>query len=111
MKRLALALMLLMLSSAAQATTRHEDTITLLCKWSDDIVETFILDGKWMSAGYIHEGWTVKRITQRKYSIEVRVDGPKDETVWFDFNNGWPCRVETRRNLIQSESDSFKPAD
>lgn len=111
MKKLALVLMLLTLPFAAQATTHYEDTITLFCKWSDDIVETFILNGEWMSAGYIHEGWTVKRISQRKYSIEVRVDGPKGETVWFDFNNGWPCKVETRRKLIQPESDNFNQID
>ena len=110
MKRLALVLMLLMLSSVAQAQ-EYEETITLTCKPADNIWETFILDGEWMSARHIHEGWIVKRISQRNYSIEVRVDGPKGETIWFTFNNGWPCQVEIRHKPILPESDSFDPVD
>jgi len=111
MKKLALVLMLLTLPFTAQATTHYEDTITLSCKSFGEVIETFVLDAEWSIGGYIHEGWTVKRISQRKYSIEVRVDGPKGETVWFDFNNGWPCKVETRRKLIQPESDNFNQID
>ena len=113
MKRLALVLMLLMLPLAARATTHYEETTTLFCKWSDKVVESFTLDGPRMSSMYRnrYRGWTVKRISQRKYYIEVRLDGPNGETLWIDFNNGWPCRFETRHKPIQPESDNFNQID
>lgn len=111
MKKLALVLTLLMLSSTAQATTHYEETTTLFCKWSDDYTETFTLNGARAFNGNIHEGWTVKRISQLKYSIEVRLDGPEGEILYIDFNNGWPCRVETRLKPIQPESDNFNQID
>lgn len=98
MKKIALILMLLTLPFTAQATTHYKTT--LVCKWSHDIVETYVLDGEWSTGIHPHNGWTVKRITQRPYSIEVRIDGPKGETLNIDFNNGWPCKVLVRQKPV-----------
>ncbi len=111
MKRLALVLMLLTLPFTAQATTHYERTVTLICKPSDVIWETFILDGAWMRNFTIHKGWTVKRIAQVDYSIYVRLEKLDGETREFEFNNGWPCKIETRRKPIQPESDNFNQID
>ena len=111
MKRLALVLMLITLPFAAQATTHYEETITLICKPADKIWDTFVLDGKWLTGIHVHEDWTVKRITQVDYSIYVRIEGPENETITFEFNNGWPCKIMTRRKLIQPESDNFNQMD
>jgi len=111
MKRLALVLMLLTLPFAAQATTHYEETRTLICKPADNIWEIFVLDGEWLSNMNRHKGWIVKRITQRRYSIEVRIDGPGGEKIYFDFNNGWPCKMEIRWKPIQPESDNFNQID
>ncbi len=110
MKRLALVLMLLILPFAAQAQ-EYEETKTLYCKSSDTIWEVFVLDGEWISGIYKYEGWTVTRIIHLVYSIEVYVDGPGGERVYFEFNNGWPCKIETRHKPIQPESDNFTPVD
>ena len=111
MKRLALVLMLLTLPFTAQATTHYEKTITLICKPADNIWETFVLDGGWISNIRIHKGWTVTKIVQVDYSIYVRLEGPENETITFEFNNGWPCKIETRRKLIQPESNNFNQID
>ena len=110
MKKLALILMLMMLPFAAQAQP-YEETTTLTCKPADNIWETFVLDGEWISNIHIHKGWIVKRISQGDYSIYVRIEGPENETITFEFNNGWPCKIKTRRKLIQAESDNFNQID
>ena len=112
MKRLALIFMLLTLSFSAQAQD-YEETKTLYCKSSDTIWEIFVLDGEWISGIYKHkhEGWTVKGIFQYESFIEVRLDGPGGETLWIDFNNGYPCKIEIRRKPIQPESDNFDKID
>jgi len=111
MKRLALVLMLLTLPFAAQATTHYEETITLYCKMSNDLVETFILDGRWQAGPFIQKDWIVEIISQTDHSIYVRLDRPDGSIIRFEFNNGWPCRLETRRKPIQPESDNFNQID
>ncbi len=110
MKRLALALMLLMLSSAAQAQ-QYSDITTLICRWQGNTWEYFKLNGPFKRGNLEIPEWTVTRISQRTYSIEVRLDNPNGDIFYVDFNNGWPCKVETQRTLIQPESDSFDPVD
>lgn len=110
MKKLALVLMLLVLPFTVQAQS-YERIITLYCKMSNNIVETFILNGQWQAGSYIQKDWTVKKIAQYDYSIYVHLENLDGSTISFEFNNGWPCRLETRRKPIQPESDTFEQLD
>lgn len=113
MKKLFLVLTMSILFFATQVQAQsYETTTTLYCKMSNELVETFILDGQWQAGPYIQKYWIVKRITQHEYFIRVRlesVDG--STTMYFEFNNGWPCKLMTRQTPIQPESEIFTPVD
>lgn len=112
MKRLALALMLLMLSSVVQARDYKEDT-TLLCVWPDGRIESFIEGGSYRSPIGLLATWTVASIHQYPNTVRVRLEAPNRERI-INFNNGWPCRIEytlTDYESLQPESDSSDPAD
>jgi len=68
MKRIALALMLLMLSSVVQATTHYEETTTLFCKWSGNVVESFTLDGPHKIGMYEKGDWIDNVIQRPKHN-------------------------------------------
>lgn len=110
MKKLALILMLLILPSIAQAQ-QYNNVTTLICGWQGRTWEYFKLNGSVKRGNLEIPEWTVTKITRHTNSIEVRLDHPNGDIFYIDFNNGWPCKVETRRILVQPESDSFNPAD
>lgn len=114
MKRLTLALMLLMLSSVVQARDYKED-ITLLCVWPDGRIESFIEGGSYRSPIGLSDVWTVASIRQYPAAIRVRLEA-SDREKNIDFNNGWPCRIErdytfTDHEPLQPESNDFTPVD
>ena len=110
MKRLALILMLVMLSSVVQAQ-QYNDVTTLICRWQGNTWEYFKLNGSFKRGNLEIPEWTVTKITRHTDSIEVRLDHPNGDIFYVDFSDGWPCKIETQRNLIQPESDSFDPVD
>lgn len=110
MKKLFLMLSILFFATQAQAQS-YETTVILYCKMSNDIVETFVLDGQWQAGPYLQEGWIVEIISQTDHSIYVHLDRSDGSIIRFEFNNGWPCRLETRQIPIQPESETYTPVD
>lgn len=115
MKRLALVLMLMVLSSTVQARD-YEAVTTLHCVWPDGRIESFREGNNYRSPiGLSNTTWTVMNIHQYPATIRVRLEALNKEKN-IDFNNGWPCRIErdytfTDHEADQPESDNFTPAD
>jgi len=114
MRKLALVLMMLILSSAAQARDNKEDT-TLFCVWPDGRIESFIEGGSYRSPIGLPGVWTVVSIRQYPAAIRVRLEA-FDREKNIDFNNGWPCRIErdytsTDHEPLQPESGTFNQID
>ena len=114
MKRLALVLMLLMLSSVVQARDFEEET-TLHCIWPDGRIESFTEGNSYRSPIDLYTTWIVASIRQYPAVIRVRLEAPNKERN-IDFNNGWPCRLERdytfpNHEAVQPESDNFDPVD
>ena len=114
MKRLALALMLMMLSSTVQAQDYEEET-TLYCVWPDGRIESFTEGGSYRSPIGLSDTWIVMDIRQWPAAIRVRLETPNKEKN-IDFNTGWPCRIErdytfTDHEADQPESDNFNQID
>jgi len=114
MKRLALVLMLLTLTFAAQAQD-YEEEIILYCVWPDGRIESFMEGGSYGSPIGLSGVWTVASIRQYPAAIRVRLKSPNRERV-ITFNNGWPCRLEVSYEFInheetKPESDNFNQID
>jgi len=115
MKRLALVLIMLMLSSVVQARDRYEKETTLYCVWLDGRSESFILYDDYREFLDPSIKWIVLSIHQYPDTVRVRLEAPNRERI-INFNNGWPCRLEesytfTKHEAVQPESDSFDPVD
>ena len=114
MKRLALALMLMILSSTVQARD-YEAVTTLHCIWPDSVIESFTVGESYRSPIGLSGTWVVTEIRQWPAAIRVTLEVPNKEKN-IDFNTGWPCRIEreytfTDHEADQPESDNFNQID
>lgn len=114
MKKLALVLMLLILSSTAQARD-YESEKSLYCVWPDSRIESFTVGSSYRSPIGLSAAWTVASIHQYPDTVRVRLESPNRERV-ITFNNGWPCRLEVSYEFInheetKPESDNFNQID
>ncbi len=114
MKKLALVLMLLILSSTAQARDYEKET-TLHCVWPDGRIESFTEGNSYVSPIGLWAVWTVASIHQYPNTVRVRLEAPYKEKI-INFTNGWPCRLEVFYEFInheetKPESDNFNQID
>lgn len=113
MKRLALVLMLLVMSSAAYAGGAYRKTV-LYCGWPNNITESFTLYGSYTLGMYKEPDWTVISIQYDDESTItlVYLQGPNDQTRTIRFTSGWPCRIDQHYTPpVQPESDNFNQID
>lgn len=114
MKKLALVLTLLMLSSTAQARDYVREKV-LYCVWPDGRIESFTEGSSYVSPIGPWATWTVASIHQYPNTVRVRLEAPYKEKI-INFTNGWPCRMEvdytfTNHEAVQPESDNFNQID